>query len=142
LLYAAGRAQHVADTIRPALEQDAVVLCDRYVDSSLAYQGLARGLGEDDVFRLNAWATDETFPDLVILLHIDPEAGLARKEGNPDRMEREDISFHRKVADAYVHLAREYPSRFSVVDAAGTVEQVQAQVRAAILPFLREEQPA
>jgi len=139
LLYAAGRAQHVSDTVRPSLERDAVVLCDRYIDSSLAYQGLARGLGEDDVLHLNEWATDELLPDLVILLHLDAERGLERLEGDPDRMESEDVSFHRKVGEAYLHLAREYPSRFAVVDASGTKEQVHTQVRAAILPFLTSE---
>jgi dTMP kinase len=144
LLYAAGRAQHVAERVRPALERDAVVLCDRYVDSSLAYQGLARGLGEDDILHLNEWATDEMLPDLVILLHLDAELGLARLEGDPDRMESEDVAFHRKVGEAYLHLAREYPSRFAIVDASGSKEQIHMQVRAAVLPFLaadRVEQP-
>jgi len=139
LLYAAGRAQHVSETLRPSLERDAVVLCDRYIDSSLAYQGLARGLGEDDVLHLNEWATDELIPDLVILLHLDADRGLERLEGDPDRMESEDVSFHRKVGEAYLHLAREYPSRFAVVDASGTKEQVHTQVRAAVLPFLTSE---
>jgi dTMP kinase len=139
LLYAAGRAQHVSETVRPSLERDAVVLCDRYIDSSLAYQGLARGLGEDDVLHLNEWATDELFPDLVILLHLDADKGLERLEGDPDRMESEDVSFHRKVGEAYLHLAREYPSRFAVVDASGTKEQVHTQVRAAVLPFLTSD---
>ena len=139
LLYAAGRAQHVAETVRPTLERDVVVLCDRYIDSSLAYQGLARGLGEDDVLHLNEWATDELLPDLVILLHLDAEHGLERLEGDPDRMESEDVSFHRKVGEAYLHLAREYPSRFAVVDASGTKEQVHTQVRAAVLPFLASD---
>lgn len=135
LLYAAARAQHVAEVVAPALERGTVVLCDRYLDSSVAYQGLARGLGEDDVLRLNTWATDETLPDIVVLLHIDPEVGLARA-GRTDRIEREDIAFHRKVADAYLHLARTYPSRFTVVDASAEPDAVQQQVRAAILPYL------
>jgi dTMP kinase len=139
LLYAAGRAQHVAETVRPALDRDAVVLCDRFIDSSLAYQGLARGLGEDDVLHLNEWATDELMPDLVILLHLEAEHGLERLEGDPDRMESEDVAFHRKVGEAYLHLAREYPSRFAVVDASGTKEQVHTQVRAAVLPFLTSD---
>lgn len=139
LLYAASRSQLVADAIRPALERDGVVLCDRYIDSSLAYQGVARGLGEDDVLRLNLWATDEMLPDIVILLHLDPAAGLARQRGNPDRIEQEDLSFHQAVADAYLHLAREYPSRFSVVDASGAIEQIQQQIRTAILPFLQRD---
>ncbi|HEX9775551.1 MAG TPA: dTMP kinase [Actinomycetota bacterium] len=138
LLYAAGRAQHVADTIRPALERDAIVLCDRYVDSSLAYQGFARGLGEADVLNLSAWATDELLPDVVVLLHLDPEAGLARTAGDPDRIEQEDVSFHRTVGEAYLKLARQYPSRFTIVDASGDLDAVQQQIRTAILPFLRE----
>jgi len=138
MLYAAARAQHVSDKIRPALEREAVVLSDRYVDSSLAYQGIARGVGETDVLRLNVWATDDLMPDMAILLHVDPEVGLRRVEGDPDRMEQEDIAFHRKVADAFLTLARQYPSRFAVVDAAAPVEQVQQQIRAAILPLLQE----
>lgn len=138
LLYAAGRAQHVSEKIRPALDRDAVVLCDRYVDSSLAYQGLARGVGEEDVMRLNVWATDDLVPDMVVLLHLDPEVGLRRAAGDPDRMEQEDMAFHRKVADAYLHLARSYPSRFAVVDASADVQHVQSQIRTAILPLLQE----
>lgn len=139
LLYAASRAQLVSEVIKPALERGAVVLCDRYIDSSLAYQGFARGLGEDDVLRLNLWGTDGLLPDLVVLLHLEPEAGLARTQGSPDRIEQEDVGFHRKVGEAYLSLARAYPSRFAVVAAAGTVEQVHEQVSAAILPFLRED---
>ena len=84
------------------------------------------------------WATDETLPDLVILLHLDPELGLARTKGDPDRMEQEDIAFHRKVGEAYLHLARSFPSRFAVIDAAGSIEEVHRQVKTAILPFMRE----
>jgi dTMP kinase len=138
LLYAASRAQHVDEVVRPALEQGKIVLCDRYIDSSLAYQGLARGLGEDDVLRLNVWATDETLPDLVILLHLDPEIGLKRTKGDPDRMEQESLAFHRKVGEAYLHLARSFPSRFAVIDAEGPVDEIHRQVKAAILPFVRE----
>jgi dTMP kinase len=139
LLYAAARAQHVAQVIRPALEQGRVVLCDRFIDSSLAYQGLARGLGEDDVLQLNRWATDQVFPDLVVLLDVDPEIGLARTEGNPDRMEQEDIAFHRKVRDAYQHLAKQYPSRFALVDASRGIWVIQAEIQATLKGFLRSE---
>lgn len=135
LLYAAARAQHVVEVIGPALDKGAIVLCDRYLDSSVAYQGIARGIGEDDVLRLNAWATDETIPDLVILLHVDPEIGLKRSAGS-DRMEMEDLAFHRKVAEGYLHLAGTYPGRFAVVDAAADPDAVHQQVRAAILPRL------
>jgi dTMP kinase len=137
LLFAAGRAQHVAEVIRPALERDAVVLCDRYIDSSIAYQGLARGLGENDVLSLNVWATDELLPDVVVLLHLEADIGLERTtHGDRDRMEQEDIAFHRKVGEAYLHLAREYPSRFTIVDASGTIDTIAKQVQSALLPFL------
>jgi len=141
MLFAAARAQHVAEVIRPALEEGKVVLCDRFIDSSLAYQGLVRGLGETDVLGLNTWATDDLLPDIVVLLHLDPEVGRERLKGDPDRIEQEDISFHRKVADAYLRLARSYPSRYAVVDASGPIESVQQQIRAAVLPFMQEAVP-
>jgi dTMP kinase len=137
LLYAAGRAQHVAERIRPALDQGKVVLCDRYIDSSLAYQGGARGLGETDILNLNVWATDELLPDLVVLLHLDPATGLDRKGPERDRLESEEIEFHERVSAAYLRLARQYPSRFAIIDASGPVEVVQSQIRTAILPFLQ-----
>jgi dTMP kinase len=125
LLFAASRAQTVADVIRPALAEGKVVICDRYVDSSLAYQGWARGLGEPDVLSLNVWATQGLFPDMVILLHLEPERGLARSEDEPrDRMELEGQLFLAKVADAYLRIAEEHPERFVVVDA----DQEQAKV--------------
>lgn len=139
LLFAAGRAQHAVHVIRPALEKGRVVLCDRYVDSSLAYQGVGRGLGEPDVLSLSAWATQGLFPDLVILLNIDPEEGLERSGGD-DRFESEGEAFHQQVADAYLHIADEHPERFVVVDALGTPEEVQERVRAAILRFIRGQE--
>ena len=120
------------------VEDGKIVLCDRYLDSSLAYQGIARGLGEEDVLRLNIWATDETLPDLVIMLHLDPEVGLSRTKGDPDRMEQEDLTFHKKVGEAYLQLARQFPSRFAVFDGSGAVEEVHRQVSAAVLPFVHE----
>ncbi len=131
LLFAAGRAQHVVDVIRPALAEGKVVLCDRYVDSSVAYQGSGRGLGEQDVLTLNAWATQGLFPDLTILLDLDPAAGLERA-GGTDRIEAEDPDFHRRVADAYLRIAEEHPDRVAVIDATGTVEEVHARVVEAI----------
>jgi dTMP kinase len=135
LLYAASRAQHVAQVVRPALESGAVVLSDRYIDSSLAYQGVARSLGVEDVMRLNVWATDELLPDLVVLLNLDAEAGLSRTRGNPDRIEQEGIQFHRMVGAAYLDLAKAYPSRFVVVDASLEPEKVHAELIAAVEPL-------
>jgi dTMP kinase len=129
LMFAAARAHLVSTVIRPALESGKVVLCDRFVDSSVAYQGAARGLGEQDVLTLNAWATQGLFPDMVILLHVEPETGLARAGDEPDRFESEDLEFHAKVADAYLKIAEESPDRFRVVDASGTAEEVEARVR-------------
>src|SRR5207302_8545680 len=111
LLFAAARTQLVETVIRPALEEGKVVVCDRYIDSSVAYQGFARGLGEADILTLNAWATQGLFPDLVLLLHIDPDVGLARSQGEPDRIESQDGAFHAKAADAYLKIAEDHPDR-------------------------------
>lgn len=135
LLFAACRAELVERVIRPALEEGTVVLCDRFVDSSVAYQGVARGLGEEDVLNLNAWTTQGLFPDLVILLHLDPAAGLARANAaneGADRIESEDMAFHSKVSDAYLKIAEEHPERFRVIDASQPPDRVEAAVRAAL----------
>ena len=132
LLFAASRAQTVTSVIRPALADGKVVICDRYVDSSLAYQGWGRGLGEQDVLTLNVWATQGLFPDLVILLHLEPERGLLRSTESPDRMELEGQDFHAKVADAYLKIAEEHPERFVVIDADQTPADVFEGVKAAL----------
>ena len=138
LLFAASRAQTVQAVIRPALADGKVVICDRYVDSSLAYQGWARGLGEPDVLTLNVWATQGLFPDLVILLHLEPEKGLLRTTEAPDRMELEGEDFHAKVADGYLKIAEEHPERFVVIDADRQPPEVFEDVRQALVRFLRE----
>src|SRR5215218_9385839 len=125
LLFAAARAELVENVIRPALERGAVVLCDRYLDSSLAYQGEARGLGRGPVEDMNRFATGGLLPDLVVLLDLDP-----------DRIEAQDLDFHRRVRDAFRDLAAADPKRFAVVAAAAPVPEVAAQVRAAVLPVL------
>jgi dTMP kinase len=140
LLFAASRSQHVATVIRPALAEGKVVICDRYVDSSLAYQGWGRGLGELDVLTLNVWATQGLFPDLVILLHLEPEAGLLRSPEEPDRIEMESGDFHAKVADAYLKIAEEHPERFVVIDASDTPDKVQEQVVTALKRVLKERE--
>jgi dTMP kinase len=136
LLFAAARAELVEAVIRPALERGAVVLCDRYLDSSLAYQGEARGLGRGPVSQVNRFATGGLLPDLVVLLDLDPAAGLARRARDPDRIEAQDLGFHRRVRDAFRDLAAAEPGRFAVVDAAAPVDKVADQVRAAVLPLL------
>ncbi|HEY2668537.1 MAG TPA: dTMP kinase [Actinomycetota bacterium] len=128
LLYAADRAQHAAEVIRPALAAGRVVISDRYVDSSLAYQGLARGLGIERILDLSMWATGDLLPDLVILLDVAPELARARS-GATDRIELEDEAFHRRVADAYWALARTYPERFAAVDASAPPDAIEAEIR-------------
>ncbi|MGH2676136.1 MAG: dTMP kinase, partial [Actinomycetota bacterium] len=142
LLFAASRAQHVSHVIRPALEEGKVVLCDRYLDSSLAYQGTGRGLGEQDVLSLNVWATQGLFPDLVILLHLEPDQGLSRIEGDQDRIESEDEAFHAKVADAFLKIAEDHPERFRVIDASGPPDEVHRRVREELERFFARDEDA
>jgi dTMP kinase len=138
LLYAAARADHVAKVIRPALERGAYVLTDRYLDSSLAYQGYARGLGVDEIERVNAFGTGGTRPDLVVLLHVDVEEGLQRAhlragdDAGSDRVEAESVEFHRRVAAGFSVLAQRHPDRFAVIDADVDVDTVAQRVRDAV----------
>ncbi|MGH2734273.1 MAG: dTMP kinase, partial [Actinomycetota bacterium] len=128
LLYAADRAQHVAEVVRPALDAGKVVVSDRFVDSSLAYQGLARGLGLDEVYEISKWAIDGELPDLVIYLEVPPGVGLERKESAPDRLELESDGFHERVFEAYRELASRFPERFVVVDATRPKAAVHQEV--------------
>ncbi|MDP9435949.1 MAG: dTMP kinase, partial [Actinomycetota bacterium] len=139
LLYAADRAHHVATVVRPALERGAVVVTDRYVDSSLAYQGAGRALSSDEVARLSRWSTEGLRPDLVLLLDVDPAVGLARarRTGAPDRIEAESLAFHARVRQAFLDLAARDPDRYLVVAADAPADAVQARLRervAALLP--------
>jgi dTMP kinase len=136
LLFAAARAELVERVIRPALERGAVVLCDRYLDSSLAYQGGARGLGREPVEEVNRLATGGLLPDLVVLLDLDPADGLRRRQGDRDRIEAQDLNFHRRVREAFRALAAADPNRFAVVDGAAPVREVAARVHAVALGLL------
>ncbi|HTE70011.1 MAG TPA: dTMP kinase, partial [Actinomycetes bacterium] len=136
LLFAAARAELVERVIRPALERGAVVLCDRYLDSSLAYQGGARGLGRGPVEEVNRLATGGLLPDLVVLLDLDPADGLRRRQGDRDRIEAQDLDFHRRVREAFRALAAADPNRFAVVDGAAPVREVAARVHAVALGLL------
>jgi dTMP kinase len=127
-LFAASRAQHVDQVIRPALERGADVVCDRYVDSSLAYQGIARGLGVDEVLELNLRATQGLLPDVTVLLLVDPGTAAARA-GATDRLEREGDDFRVRVGAAYRELAERFPERIVSVDASGAPEEVAREVR-------------
>lgn len=137
MLYAADRAQHVAEVVRPALERGAVVVTDRYVDSSLAYQGAGRELAVDEVAKLSRWATGGLRPDLVVLLDIDPAVGLARAGDEPDRIEAESLAFHHRVREGFVELAAQDPDRYLVIPADQELGIVQDAVRcrvAALVP--------
>lgn len=121
LLYAASRRQHLIEKIWPALKEGKIVVCDRYLDSSLAYQGGARGLGIENVLNVNSFATEGTFPDLTLLFDIEPEVGLARIMANANRevnrLDLEKIEFHKKVRNTFLELAKRYPERYVIIDA-------------------------
>jgi dTMP kinase len=139
LLYAAARAQLVAERIEPLLETGTWVLLDRFVDSSLAYQGGGRGLGVEAVRELNAFATAGLTPDRTLLLRLDPETGLARVGGRLegfDRLEREQLGFWRAIAEAYEALAAAEPERWIVIDAAQPPERVLSDTLAQLAPLL------
>jgi len=127
LLFAASRGDHAAQVIRPALRRGAIVVCDRYVDSSIAYQGVGRGLGIERIRELSMWATHSLVPDLTVLLDIDPAIGLSRVT-NPDRLESESLDYHRAVRQAYLDLALAEPHRYLVLDGAEAREQVADRI--------------
>ena len=128
LLYAASRRQHLVEKVWPALKEGKIVICDRYLDSSLAYQGGARGLGVDNILQVNSFATEGTFPDLTLVFDIDPQLGLARIAANSNRevnrLDLEKIEFHKKVRNTFLELAKRYPERFVVIDASQSREEV------------------
>jgi dTMP kinase len=149
LLFAASRAQLVMQVIAPALRAGQDVVCDRYVDASLAYQGLGRGIGVEVVRTINAVATAGVYPDLTFLLDIDVATGLKRARAETgartagDRMEQEVLDFHRRVREGFLSLAQKEPQRIQVIDARGSVRAVQRAIQAAVAQTLRgrEERP-
>lgn len=135
LLYAADRAQHIAELVRPALQRGEVVVQDRYIDSSLAYQGAGRVLEAGDVRHLSEWATDELWPDLTVLLDLSPEEAVKRRAGRgeaDDRLEREAIEFHRAVREGFLRLAAEHPERYLVLDATTNPDTLAEDIRARV----------
>ena len=132
LLYAAARAQHAEQVIWPALERGQVVITDRFVDSSIAYQGVARGLGEDQVAELNRWATADLLPDLVVVLDVEPDEGLRRVGASTDRLEAAGLAFHRTVNQTFRNRGLDAPDRYLVLDATEPVDQLHARIRAAV----------
>ena len=140
LLYMAARAQHTAELIRPAMERGAVVISDRYADSTLVYQGVARGLPLDSLIWLNRFATEELTPDLTLLLDGDTDCLAQRvtSRGNKDRLDNEDPEFHRKVREGFLLLAAQNPERFRVIDADRTVESIQLDIQRCVQEFLQK----
>ena len=128
LLYAAARAQLVSQVIRPALEEGKAVICDRFVESSAVYQGIGRGLGVDTVYEVNNYAMGDVRPELTILMDLDAEVGIKRKKNQMDldRMEMEDVSFHKRVVSGYRTLAALYPKRIVTVDATLSIEMIHS----------------
>ncbi|MBP5694172.1 MAG: dTMP kinase [Bacilli bacterium] len=128
LLYAASRRQHLVEKIWPALKEGKIVLCDRYLDSSLAYQGGGRDLGVENVLNINLFATENTFPDLTIFFNVSPEVGLSRvsqdKKRVADRLDNESSNFHDKVYETFIELTKKYKDRIVVIDASAPLEEV------------------
>lgn len=132
LLYAASRRQHLVEKVIPALNDGYIVISDRFVDSSLAYQGYARGIGIDEVYSINMFAIDKSWPDLTILLDISPSVGLKRimenRQNEINRLDLEDINFHNKVHQGYEIIKEKYKDRITLVDANKSVDEVFNQV--------------
>lgn len=126
LLYAAARVQHLADRVKPALNEGKLVICDRYVDSSLAYQAYARGLGKDFIEKINAFALQNYLPDVTIFIDLTPEAAFLRKHGadENDRLEQAGMAFHKKVYEGYDTLAKTYPKRIARIDGNQTPQEI------------------
>ena len=139
LIYAADRAHHIATKVRPALDRGEVVVQDRYLDSSVAYQGAGRVLDAGEIRELSLWASEGLLPDVTILLDLDEDAARARLDSANkrfDRLEAEKSDFHRRVRAAFLALAEAEPERFLVLDAAQPVEQIAAAIRARVAPLL------
>ena len=140
LLYMAARAQHTAELIRPALHRGAVVISDRYTDSTLVYQGVARGLPQEALVWLNRFATEDLVPDLTLLLDGD-SGNLAQRvadRGNRDRLDSEGLEFHQRVRAGFLRLAEQHPDRFRVIDGEQPVENVRRAIEKCVMELLRK----
>ena len=140
LLFAASRAQLVEEKIRPGLENGEIILCDRFVLSSLLYQGVGRGLGIDEVKKINDFATGDINPDLTIFFNIDYKTALIRKRANfsPDRLENEEFDFHKKIFDAYLDISEKYKDDIKQVDATRSIDEVSSDVLKLIKDLLED----
>lgn len=144
LLYAAARRQHLVEKVWPALKKGMIVLCDRFVDSSLAYQGYTRGLGMEEVMEINRFAVETTMPDLTLFFDISPEAGLARISENKgreqNRLDLEALSFHESVYEGYQILREQYKDRYVTLDASKPLAEVAENAAQAIMAFLQDKE--
>ena len=139
LIFAASRAAHVAQVIRPAVERGDVVVCDRFIDSSVAYQGSGRSLGTEEVRQLNVWATEGFSPDVTVLLDVDPEQGRMRRTANDaaeDRMESEPDAFHLRIRRTFLEQAANDPARYLVLDAGRPVDELAGTILARVMELL------
>jgi dTMP kinase len=140
LLYAAARRQHLVEKVKPALEKGYLILCDRFIDSSLAYQGYARGLGIEEVFSINSFAIEGMMPKLTLYFDIEPEDGLERinqhKGREVNRLDLENLDFHHKVREGYLKLMELYPDRIYKVEASKSVDDVYKQAEAKLKEVL------
>src|SRR6056297_1115827 len=143
LLYAAARRQHLVEIVKPALNIGKIVICDRFVDSSLAYQGYARGIGIDEVLKINEFAIAGLMPDLTIFLNVRPEVGLERinksKVRQKDRLDLESLDFHKRVYEGYQEVLKQYPDRIISIDAEQSIKRVSEESINSIKTFLENE---
>lgn len=141
LLYAAARRQHLVEKVLPALKANKIVICDRFVDSSLVYQGVGRGIGIDKVYEMNLFAIEEIMPDFTIFFDIDPKEGLERTRKDDkrtlDRLDLEDISFHQKVYEGYIEVLEKFKNRIIKIDASKSIEDVTKNVMRVIEEHLK-----
>lgn len=140
LLYAAARRQHLVEVVMPELERGGIVLCDRFIDSSLAYQGHARGLDIEEVYNINKFAIGDMMPDATLFFDIDPEEGLRRIQSNEERevnrLDLEALDFHKKVCEGYQFIINRWKERFIIVDAGRSIDEVFEETKAGLLDFL------
>ena len=145
LLYVAARSQHLKEKVIPQLDEGKIVLCDRYLDSSLAYQGHARGIGIDKVLEVNKFAVEDYMPDLTIYLDLSPEVGMSRinKDSNRElnRLDLEKMEFHKKVREGYLIVAKMFPKRIVVINADRTPEEILNHINQIIDEFLNKRNP-
>lgn len=141
LLYAASRRQHLKEVVIPALQTEKIVLCDRYIDSSLVYQGYARGIGIEEVYEMNQFATNGLLPNLTLLIDLDPNKGLERIKYNQrevNRLDLEQLSFHEKVRCGYLEVQKRFPNRIKLIDGARTLEAVYQDVLQEVKQILQD----